>query len=452
MAEEYGLEWKAPEDLVPWAGNPRDNDHAVAEVAASILRFGFGAPIVVWRERSQIVAGHTRVKAVQFLRENEPEHDQETGRLIGWHQRDPEEPFRLAVAYKRDSKGRKTPVWGPGDCLVPVREMDFVDEDEAHAYALGDNKLAELADWDDDLLSQALRDLAEAETDLSGLGFDSAELAELIALSGPAPKEPQEIPQLPEVADSKPGEVYELGPHRLLCGDSTRAESWARLLGETKAQLMWTDPPYGVEYKGGTKPRAAIENDGLSLPELRALLDACFAQALSFCEPGASWYVAGPGNVAGDVFTDALRHCGVRRHTLVWLKNNSTFGRADYHYEHEFVFYGWTPGGAHYFTDDRTKTTVLRFDRPARSDEHPTMKPVPLVEECVRNSSKAGWIVVDPFGGSGSTLLACAMSGRVARLIEKEPVYCDVIRMRWTRWARENGVDPGPGALEDPPE
>lgn len=147
-------------------------------------------------------------------------------------------------------------------------------------------------------------------------------------------------------------------------------------------------------------------------------------------------------------FAITLYELGVWRQTLTWLKHHFVFGRRDYHYRHEPIFYGWTPGAAHYFVDDRTQDSVLEFDRPSRSPEHPTMKPVALVQKCIENSSKPGWLVGDPFGGSGTTLIACAQSGRVARLIELAPRYCDVIRRRWTKFATSAGVDPGAGALD----
>ena len=148
------------------------------------------------------------------------------------------------------------------------------------------------------------------------------------------------------------------------------------------------------------------------------------------------------------MYGEVLIALDVWRRSLIWLKDIFAFGRGDYHYRHEPIFYGWRPGAAHYFIDDRTQDTVLEFPRPKRSEEHPTMKPVALVERCLMNSSRAGEMVLDPFGGSGTTLIACAQTGRVARLIELDPGYCDVIRRRWTRWAKANNQDPGPGALE----
>ena len=247
---------------------------------------------------------------------------------------------------------------------------------------------------------------------------------------------------------SRAGEVYELGPHRLVCGDSTDPKAWASLLGGEKLRMVWTDPPYGVAYVGKTADALTIENDALDPEALHAFLSAALGAAASSCVPGSVWYTAAPPGPPFGVFASVLEELSIWRHTLVWLKQRFVMGRCDYHYRHEAVFYGWTPGAAHYFVDDRTQDSVLEFDNPSRSPEHPTMKPVALVQKCIENSSRDGWLVGDPFGGSGTTLIACAQSGRVARLIELAPRYCDVIRRRWTKFARSAGVDPGPGALD----
>lgn len=166
------------------------------------------------------------------------------------------------------------------------------------------------------------------------------------------------------------------------------------------------------------------------------------------CQPGAAWYVASPAGELSLVFGCVLRDLELFKHTLVWAKDAFVMGRADYHYQHEPIFYGWVPGGSHYFCERRDLGSILKANRPHKSKEHPTMKPVELVRGCIENSTRAGWIVADGFGGSGTTLLAAAESQRVARLVEFEPRYCDVIRKRWTAWARKAGVPEGSGALE----
>jgi DNA modification methylase len=239
-----------------------------------------------------------------------------------------------------------------------------------------------------------------------------------------------------------------LGPHRLICGDSRDAGVWEKLLGEERVQCVWTDPPYGVSYVGSpVKKRDPIENDSMDLIELEGFLSDVFGFLLPHTEPGCVWYVAGPNTSPCFAFIKTLLDLGVYKHCLIWLKNQGAFSRCDYHYQHEPIIYGWTPGGGHYWCGRRDLTSVLEFDRPNASPEHPTMKPPELIVHCLENSSLPGWIVCDPFGGSGSTLIASAMCGRVARLIELSPHYCDVIRRRWGRYAADNGLDPGPGAL-----
>jgi DNA modification methylase len=387
----------------------------VEAVKASIRRFGFGAPIVANARDREIIAGHTRWKAAREL----------------------------------------------GLELVPVRWLDLP-RSEAHALALADNRLGELAPWDEAALGDALRELADGGTSLEGLGWDADDLGGLMtpeAESAATTPGDDEAPPADEQGepDSRPGAVYDLGPHRLVCGDCLDAAVWAALMGDEKARMVWTDPPYGVGVAGGTHdPRResyrsgdVVENDDLDAPALSALLVAAFAKVHAPTAPGAAWYVAAPAGPLFAVFGSPLAALGVWRQTLIWLKHAFVFGRSDYHYRHEPIFYGWTSGAAHYFADDRTQDTVLTFDRPPPSaKEHPTMKPVDLVRRCVANSSQPGWLVLDPFGGSGTTLIAAAMEGRRARLIEIAPRYCDVIRRRWTRWAKEHNQDPGPGALD----
>lgn len=422
--------------LAPWKSNPRRNDEASKSVAASIVRFGFGNPILARRDGGEVIAGHTRLKAVALLPKM-------------WSSAGPE--ARATWHAEAVALATKPP-------MVPVRYMDLT-ETEAHALALADNKLGELADWDDGTLAEALRELEAAGAQIDDLGFDEAALREML---GGADKVPDDGPPAVEEgpAHSVAGEVYSLGPHRLVCGDSRDAAVWDLLLGGDRLQMVWTDPPYGVAIVGGNhalspaerlaKGGKVIENDELSPADLQVFLSAALGAALERCEKGAAWYVAAPDNAAFFMaFATVLTAMDVWRHSLIWLKSSFVMGRADYHYRHEHIYYGWAPGAAHYFVDDRTQDSILEFDRPKASADHPTMKPIELVERCILNSSKPGWIVGEPFGGSGTTLLAAARTGRLARLIELSPHYCDVIRRRWTRWAKDAGVDPGPGALAD---
>jgi site-specific DNA-methyltransferase (adenine-specific) len=345
----------------------------------------------------------------------------------------------------------------------------FEDEEKAMAYAIADNRSAEFSEWDDDELRISVSELMAAEIPdieraaiVEALGFNDKEMADV--LRGAAPDADAE--EIPEHAsgepDSKIGMVYELGPHRLACGDSTNPEVLAAVLRGERPQMVWTDPPYGVSYVGGNhgvySPEArlaagglVVMNDTLDEPSLQRLLFASLGQVYSACEDGSAIYCAAPAGPLFYVFGTVLRELDWWRQTLVWVKSSLVMGRSNYHYRHEAIFYGVKGGAAAFFTKDRTEDTVLEFDRPSRNGEHPTMKPVPLVMKCIENSSQLGWLVMDPFGGSGTTLIAAAETNRRACLIELSPSYCDVIRRRWTRWAKEHNRDLGTGALEDAP-
>jgi len=413
---EAAATWEAIDSLTPWDRNPRRNDNAVEQVAHSITRFGFGSPILARSSDRVIIGGHTRYKAAQRL----------------------------------------------GLDKVPVRFLDL-DPAEAAALALADNKLGELAEWDDAAVAQILGELEAQGAPIDGLGWDDEELRELLGDGLEAAPPSDDAPEVDETGepDSQPGAVYQLGPHRLVCGDATNPAVWARLLGGERLQMVWTDPPYGVAVNNVTSIEEArrlhrrtdgklVANDDMTPDQLRSLLQAALGHAYEASEPGAAWYTAAPpGPLFYEFAATLIGMATLWRQTLIWVKDQFAFGRSDYHYRHEAIFYGWKEGAAHYFVDDRTFDTALEFQRPNRSPEHPTMKPVDLVRFCIRNSSKPGWLVGEPFGGSGTTLMACAAEGRVARLIELDPRYCDVIRRRWTRWADENGVDAGPGALRE---
>lgn len=403
---EAAAVWVDIAELKPWAANPRDNKKAIDEVAKSIRRFGWGAPIVANKRDGEIIAGHTR--------------------------------FAAAAKLKLDK--------------VPVRWLDL-DPADAHALALADNKVGEVATWDDAVLRQVLAELKEAdESLLADTGFSDDELARLMGDDAPTVLEPEgESPEIDEKGPvhSVPGEVYQLGPHRLMCGDSTSVDAVETLMSGDKASCLWTDPPYGVAYVGKTKDALEIENDKLKPDELTDFLRSAFNCALLATAPGAAWYVAAIAD--GPLFLSfaiPLVELGIWRQMLIWNKSTMVMGRRDFHYQHEAIFYGWNPDGAHKWTSDRKQTTVLNFDKPSRNGEHPTMKPVELVEYCIGNNTDKDDIVLDLFGGSGTTLIACAQTGRKARLMELDPRYCDVIRRRWTRWAKANGVEPGTGALD----
>lgn len=383
------------EDVKPYPNNPRDNSPAVPAVAASIERFGFRNPILVDGD-GVIIEGHTRRLAAIKLGMRE-----------------------VPVVYATD--------------LTP---------DEVKALRVIDNKTAELADWDEDVLAGEAELLKDAGFDLEDFGFDPKELE---ALLSPDPADGQtDADDVPEVDDSEPvrskrGEVYVLGVHRLMCGDSTNAEDVRRVCADGEADLWLTDPPYNVDYHGGDG--ATIMNDSMSDSNFREFLRAAFANAERAMKPGAAAYIF-HADSEGYNFRGACHDVGLKvRQCLIWKKDSLVLGRQDYLWIHEPILYLWKEGAGHDWYSDRKQTTVLEFDRPKRSELHPTMKPVALVEYLMGNSSKKGDVVLETFGGSGTTLMAAEQTGRVCRCVELDPHYCDVIRKRWAEYVHGVGCD-----------
>ena len=395
--------------LVPDPANARKHDDRNLDaIKASLLTFGQRKPIVA-TDAGVVIAGNGTLAAAKAL---------------GWS--------KIAVVFVKD------------------------DTAKAAAYGIADNRTAELAKWDDDVLGTLLGGLADSEINMADLGFTARELATLIGNTQEQPTlgDGDAVPAMQKEARSIAGEIYALGPHLLMCGDATIADDWQMLLGSDIADAVITDPPYGISYVGGTSdPRSPtykqgdkVENDDEE--DLSALLDGALSIMLARSKPGACWFVCGPSGRQAVQFGSWLLKADILRQILVWKKDQMVFGRSDFHCQHESIFYGWTPGAAHHAPDDRTQTSVWECDRPKNSDDHPTMKPVELMERMVKNSTLPGEMVLDPFAGSGTTLLACARTGRVCRTMEIAPRYCDVVRRRWTAHARDNGIDPGTGALD----
>jgi DNA modification methylase len=378
----------------------------VAQIAASIKEFGFNNPILVDPENG-IIAGHGRVMAARKL----------------------------------------------GLVHAPCVRLGHLNDAQRRAFILADNKLALNAGWDDDLLRLELGRLEEDGFSASLMGWNADELKALrLADDADESMDAGDADDCPEVDNTAPavsqrGEVYELGPHRLMCGDSTNAEDWQCLLGSEIGDAVMTDPPYGVNYVGKTKDALPVHNDD---PEgLPDLLNGSLSIMLSRCKPGGAWYVAAPAGPLFLHFANWMNEHGILRQMLIWVKDSMVLGHSDYHYKHEPIFYGWAPGANHQGPPDRTQVSVWDVPRPKKSAEHPTMKPVALYEKMMLNSTDRGAVILEPFGGSGTTLLAAAKTGRACRAMEIAPNYCDVIRRRWTKFAKENNVDPGTGALED---
>lgn len=383
-------------------GNPRVGD--VDAVAASLARFGQRKPIVA-RTDGTVIAGN---------------HTLQAARQLGW--------THIAV----------------------VRVDD--DDATAKAFALADNRTAELGGYDDVALEAMVRDVLEFDAELlADTGWVGEDLEALLASVDELPPALEDPDAVPDTAPAitVPGDVWLLGPHRLLCGDSTVPTDLERVMDGAKADMVWTDPPYGVSYVGKTAAALTIDNDALTPDELESFLRSAFASVLDVLQPGGCWYTAAPPGPLFLAFGVVLHEMDVWRQTLSWVKNSLVLGRSDYHYRHEAIFYGWAPGAAHHAPSERTHDTVLEFDRPQRSNDHPTMKPVSLISYCIENSSDPGQIVLDPFGGSGSTLIAAHQTGRQARLVELDPRYCDVICRRYQQATGDKPIAEATGRPHD---
>ncbi|MBX3399487.1 MAG: ParB N-terminal domain-containing protein [Gemmataceae bacterium] len=380
----FAVELRTIDSIRPYPDNPRLNDAAVDAVASSIRTFGWRVPIVVDCD-GVIVAGHTRFKAA----------------------------VKLGLAE------------------VPVHVAAELTPAQAKAYRLADNQTASLASWDDGKLVAELLSLQEQEFDLGLTGFTADELSELLA---PEPNEfagdPDDVPEPPVEPITQPGDLWLLGRHRLLCGDSTKAADVERLMAGAKADMLLSDPPYGVAYVGKTKDALTVENDALDEEGLSALVSAAFDLAQAHCRPGAYWYATVPAGPLHLLFAHDWKRRGILRQIMVWVKDSMVLGHSEYHYQHEPILFGWIPGDRHK-NADRTRTTLWQYDRPKASREHPTMKPVALWSQAITDGSRPGELVYDPFLGSGTTLIAAEQLGRTCCGMEISPQYCDVIVQRF---------------------
>jgi len=322
-----------------------------------------------------------------------------------------------------------------------------VDDDQRDRLLASLNESTRRGRNDEAKLVALLTGLAQQPRGLEGTGFDGDDLDALIAAmggtgGGPGLNgDPDDVPEPPEEPVSVLGDLYKLGEHRLLCGDSTDPDVLGRLMDGRLADMIWTDPPYNVAVTGGTHdPRdkknhgkgPRIANDAMGDSEFRGFLIAAFSAMAGHLRPGGAAYVC-HADTEGLNFRSAFGEGGLELHqVLIWVKQQFVFGRSDYHWQHEPILYGWKPGAAHAFHGERNQSTTWNIDRPMRSAmEHPTQKPVDLVTVALLNSSESGQIVLDSFGGTGSTLLACYRAGRIAHLAELEPAFCDVICKRF---------------------
>lgn len=301
---------------------------------------------------------------------------------------------------------------------------------EAIAYALADNRTSELAEWDDEALVKQLSYLQSEDEELAAAaGFSESEIAALVASMVEVQED--EVPSVQAVTITKPNDLWVLGGHRLLCGDSTKAEDVNRLMDGLQADLMLTDPPYNVDYTGKTKDALKVDNDNMEDVDFRKFLVKAFSAGFNVMKAGAAFYIF-HADSEGYNFRGAVKDCQqVVRQCLIWMKNSMVMGRQDYHWQHEPCLYGWKEGAAHNWYADRKQTTIMQFDRPKQNQEHPTMKPVALVAYLLENNSAPKDLVYDPFLGSGTTLIAAEQLMRRCYGMEISPAYCDVVVKRW---------------------
>lgn len=424
------------DDLVPYAMNARTHSEwQVKQIAASMQEFGYTSPVLLDGEDG-ILAGHGRVLAAYQL----------------------------------------------GLTEIPTIDLAHLSDVQKRAYVLADNKLALNAGWDVEMLKAETDALLAAGYDLGLTGFTTDELAEMFAnanLEADEEKDPDDAPPLPLVTTSQPGDVWILGPHRIMCGDSTEQADWTKLMGEEEADCVWTDPPYNVAYE--SKLAGSIQNDSMNDASFRAFLYAAYSCLFRVMKPGASIYVA-HADTEGLNFRGAFKDAGFKLSgCLIWRKDSLVLGRSDFQWMHEPILYGWKPGSRHKWFGGRKQTTVIEHgakgpirqrddgkwvievgdtvlvvdgqaqieespasviyhEKPKRSAEHPTMKPVALVERFLRFSARPSDIVVDAFGGSGTTLMAAERMGMCARLMELDPKFADVIVRRWCEYTGRKAV------------
>lgn len=400
----HTIEYLPTDSLIPYARNSRTHSDAqVSQVAGSIREFGFTNPVLI-DAQDGIIAGHGRVLA--------------------------------ALKLKMDT--------------VPCIRLSHLTETQRKAYVIADNKLALNSGWDTEMLLLEFSDLEAAEFDMELLGFSDEELDAM---------KPEQIPEgltdedyVPEVQPdpvSKVGDVWLLGKHRLMCGDSTSIETVEVLMDGGLADQLITDPPYNVAYVGKTKDAMKIQNDSMDDESFRQFLRDAFVAADAVMKSGAVFYIW-HADSEGYNFRGACKDSGwTVRQCLIWKKQTLVMGRQDYHWKHEPCLYGWKDGAGHLWATDRKQTTILEFDRPSRSTLHPTMKPVDLIEYQVLNNTKGQDVVLDLFGGGGSTMIACEKTGRHARLMELDPKYVDVIVKRWQEFTGKQATHAATGATFD---
>lgn len=409
--------------LTPYENNPRNNDEAVEPVANSISEFGFKVPIVA-TSIGEIINGHTRWKAAKKLK-------------------------------------LKT---------VPVIIADDLTEEQVRAFRLADNKVAEIAQWDIELLLDEIENIGNVDMTLFGFTDSDYTLDDFDDEDGNADvlSEEESESEGEQPSSVAYGDIYQLGRHRLMCGDSTSAGDIKELIDGEKIDLYVTDPPYNVAYEGKTEEAMTIKNDSMDDASFRQFLRDAFSVADQHLKPGGAFYIW-HADSEGLNFRAAVKETGwLLKQNLIWVKNSIVLGRQDYQWKHEPCLYGWKDGASHYFVDNRALSTVIEEDednlkemtkgelisyiktmqensptsifyedKPVRSDIHPTMKPLKLIARCVLNSSKKGERVLDSFNGGGSTLMVCEKTERIYYGMELDPIY---VERTIKRWEEETGL------------
>jgi DNA modification methylase len=410
---ELKIQYVKTEEIIPYENNARDHSGSTEEVKESMARFDFNNPIRV-DENMVIIAGHNRLKAAKALGLEE----------------------------------------------VPVIVIDWLTPKQVQTLRLVDNKTAEGSAWISEKLKQEMQDIGE---DLSMFGFEELEQY----LDPELTEDDFELGEIDMQGETtvQPGQLWALGEHRLLCGDATKAEDIERLMQGRQADLLLTDPPYNVAYEGKTADALTIQNDNMGNAQFVQFLTDAFRVSKDNLKPGGAFYIWHSGSNKYQ-FLQALEAVGLEtRQVLIWVKNTIILGRQDYQWKHEPCLYGWKDGGAHFFISDRSRptvaedrpnykkmskdqlievikeleesgphTTVIRENKPTVSDLHPTMKPIKLIGRQIFNSTRKGELVLDTFGGSGSTLLAAEQIGRICYTSELDPKYCDAIIKRWEEY------------------
>lgn len=420
MAKIAGVQEVDVSKLVPYERNAKlHGDEQVEKICNSIREFGFISPCLIDRDYN-VIAGHGRIMAAKKI----------------------------------------------GMSEVPCLFVEGLTEEQRRAYIIADNRLTELGEWDMELVADELQELNEAgfNIELTGFCLDD-QIVDTSAIDDRGIGEQLESILSEKEPVSKYGDVWQLGAHRLMCGDSTILTDVQKLMNGVAADLMVTDPPYNVAVKNSSG--MTIQNDNLQDDDFYALIRDAISNAAMVMRPGAAFYVW-HADSEGLNFRNAVKEAGLLvKENIIWVKNHFTLGRQDYQWKHEPCLYGWKDGAAHYFQNVRNISTIIKEkdleemshdelvnlvgelvgdstvwneNRPQSDDLHPTMKPVPLIERQIKNSSKQGWTVIDLFGGSGTTLLACENLGRACCMMELDPHYVDIIIERWEKLTGQKAV------------